>query len=54
MNHDDLEFIAETIRSCWTEIEAMERTYDDYCVAGHLEEQVEQALEMLEAVLERR
>lgn len=48
MNREDIEYVLEVLRSCWAELEAMESTYDDYAVAGHLAEQVEIAIELLE------
>lgn len=53
LTRDGLELVRETLRACWAEIEAMQDTYDDYVAAGHLEEQVHEALGILEAALDK-
>jgi hypothetical protein len=52
MTNDDLAYVIEALRACWAEISAMEASFEEYVVAGHLEEQVEQAIEILETALD--
>jgi hypothetical protein len=51
MTRDELTQVLEALKGCWSEIEGMEGTYDDYVVAGDLAEQVEEAIAILEAHL---
>jgi len=53
MSDDELELILEALLGCWSELSAMEDTDPAYVVAGHLEEQVEEARNLLETALGR-
>jgi hypothetical protein len=48
MGRDELLLVLEALKSCWSEIEAMESTYEDYVASGRLAEQVEAAITILE------
>lgn len=52
MTRKELRMVLETIKECWSELSALEKDLDDYCVSGHLEEHVEQAIAILEEAID--
>jgi hypothetical protein len=51
MNSRKAEQVLEALRAAQTEIEAMEDSYEDYVAAGHLIEQIEDAVHLMEEEL---
>lgn len=48
MTEAEWDIVTEALKSAKVEIEAMEDTYADYVASGHLLEQLEQAIEIME------
>lgn len=48
MTPRDLDFVLEVLRACKSELTAMEDTYDEYVVSGHLMDQIDEAIELVE------
>lgn len=48
MTPRDSDFVSEVLKACKSELSAMEDTYDEYVVSGHLMEQIEEAIRIVE------
>lgn len=48
MTPREADFVIEVLRACKAELEAMEGTYEEYAVSGHLMEQLDEAIDIVE------
>lgn len=48
MTPREADFVIEVLRACKAELGAMEDTYEEYVVSGHLMEQLDEAIDIVE------
>jgi len=48
----EIAYLLETLRSCKVEIEAVEDEFEEYVCSGHLVDQIEEGIAMLQSAVE--